>query len=228
MFTYFKNQVYWTGQHHIGNIQTVYLNSKIQRIIDIFGAILGLVIGCPFLIIASLVIKIIDNVPVIFYQQRYGKYGKEFILYKLKTLTINETTEMVDAIRMEKKPILDPTVTRTGYFWRRTSIDEIPQFLNVLRGNMSLVGYRPFPYYYAPRLHELSGLTKKDVEYYLNCISSFKPGLTSLSSIHGRSKLKLQQKMEYDMLYAEKACVLHDIKIILDTMIVVVTQDGAW
>ena len=217
----------WRRFRH-GRIQEKYLRSRTKRILDIVGAVVGVCIGWPILAVAMVIIRIVDRVPPVFSQSRFGLYGHPYIIYKLRTLTVIETPDMLTQDRVERKPSRDPRCTRTGEFWRINSIDEIPQFWNVLKGEMSLVGYRPFPYYYTPRLSELPGLTNEDVKNYLGIIGLFRPGVTSLSSVNGRSKLLLQEKMEYDMIYATRASFWYDFKIILRTLIVLVTREGAY
>jgi sugar transferase EpsL len=218
---------YWQ-QYQPALVQEKFLNSPIKRFFDIIGAVVGLVLASPLLVLAAGIIKFVDGVPTIFSQPRLGLRGAPFVFYKLKTLTIVETSDMLTSQKMERKPVIDPDLTRTGRFWRTTSIDEIPQFWNVIKGDMSLVGYRPFPYYYVPRLNELPRLDEERVQNYLNIICQFKPGVTSLSSIKGRSKLTMQEKMEYDMIYALKADFWYDVRIILRTVVIVITREGAW
>ena len=219
-----------------GAVQMAYLHGRVKRVMDILVASVGLVLCAVPVAIAAIIIKCMDHVPVLFRQDRFGLDGKPFGMYKLRTLTIVETDQTVTPMIMERKP-RNLAVTRTGSFWRKTSIDEMPQFWNVLKGEMSLVGHRPFPYYYSHRLKELDicheGLTKcdlcpEDIESYLNIISRYKPGLIGYSSVNGRSDLSFQEKMCYDAEYAAQASLWLDIKILFRAVIVVLTAKGAW
>lgn len=207
-----------------------YLNSRRRRLMDIVGAITGLALCAPIVIIASLVIKFVDRVPVIFTQERYGYHGRTFTILKLRTLPVIETYRIidddnVDTERIQKKP--QYVTTRTGAWLRRHSIDEIPQFWLVLKGEMSLIGHRPFPVYYVPHLKELEGVDATYIEHYLSVIRQYRPGMTGLSSINGRSNLTMQQKMTYDLHYAESATFWGDCKILLRTLVVLITCEGA-
>ncbi|MEQ8676406.1 MAG: sugar transferase [Aggregatilineales bacterium] len=212
------------------NKHIAYLNSRRRRLMDIVGAVIGLTLGAPIMLIASLVIKFVDRVPVIFTQERYGHHGKTFTILKLRTLPVIETYRIidddnVDTERIQKKP--QYVTTRTGAWLRRHSIDEMPQFWLVLKGEMSLIGHRPFPVYYVPHLKELDGIDAGYVDDYLRVIRQYRPGMTSLSSINGRSNLTMQQKMAYDMHYAESASLWGDCKILLRTLVVLITCEGA-
>lgn len=202
-----------------------YLNSPIKRTIDIIGSILGLLIGTPIFFIAAIITQVFDKVPFLFKQERIGLNGKPFTLYKLRTLKIIETRDTVQVSRMQNKP--DYQTTATGHFWRVTSIDEIIQFWLVLKGDMSLIGHRPFPTYYLPHLHQLEGMDPKKIEHYLSVIYQYKPGMSSLSSVKGRGNLSMQEKFHYDLVYAEQASLRTDIKLLILTLYVVLTRQGA-
>jgi len=172
----------------------------------------------------------VDRVPVIFTQDRYGHHGRTFTILKLRSLPVIETytiinDDKVDKARIQKKP--QYVTTRTGKWLRRHSVDEIPQFWLVLKGEMSLIGHRPFPVYYVPHLKDLEGLDAPQVDHYLSVIRQYKPGMSSLSSINGRSDLTMQEKMTHDLHYAENATLWQDLKILAKTLVVVVTCRGA-
>jgi lipopolysaccharide/colanic/teichoic acid biosynthesis glycosyltransferase len=205
--------------------KAAYLNGGLKRAIDICGAIVGLVFGLPLFGIAALFAAMVDHVPPIFHQERLGLGGRPFTMLKLRTLAIIETRDTVIVANMQRKPTYQ--TTRTGQFWRTHSIDEIIQFWLVLKGEMSLVGHRPIPMYYVPHLHEMDGLDSVHAVHYLKIVSGYKPGMTSLSSVNGRGNLKMLDKMEYDMLYAQNASLLTDLVILLRSVIAVVTCEGA-
>jgi lipopolysaccharide/colanic/teichoic acid biosynthesis glycosyltransferase len=201
------------------------LNSTEKRIIDIIGAIFGLLLGLPFFLIAMLIVKFIDRVPIIFHQERFGLHGKPFNFFKLRTLKVIDERRALQIERIQYKPQYE--TTPTGKFWRRTSIDEIIQFWLVLKGEMSLIGHRPLPIYYIDYLDQIDGMNKPKLKHYLKVISHFKPGMSSLSAVNGRGDLTMQQKMEYDLIYAQKANIVYDLALLLRTIVVVITQRGA-
>lgn len=206
------------------DLKVGYLQSRIKRIIDIVGAIIGIIFLWPLLIPAIIIIRFIDRVPPIFHQERIGLGGFPFVLNKLRSLTVVETSEMINVQSVERKPHYKPTLT--GKLWRVTSIDELPQFWNVLKGEMSLVGHRPFPYYYIPLLYELPNLEKFHIEVYLRVLALHRPGITSISSVRGRSKLSIQEKMICDLEYAQRAGLLLDVSILIRSVKTVITMDG--
>ena len=203
----------------------LYLRSWQKRTLDIIGASIGILMGFPIFLIAALVVGMVDRVPMIFSQQRFGLNGQAFTLHKLRTLRVIETRDMVNVDRIQVKPPYETTIT--GKFWRITSIDEIIQFWLVLKGEMSLIGHRPVPMYYIPHLDKIEGMNRRKLDHYVSVICQYKPGMSSLSSINGRGDLTMQQKLEYDLIYAQNACFRYDIKILLHTLIVVMTRKGA-
>ena len=203
----------------------VYLNGKSKRSIDILGALAGILLGIPIFLTAAAVVKLVDKVPVLFFQERVGLMGRTFTIMKLRTLRVVETRNMVNPDRIHRKPIYE--TTKTGAFWRRTSIDEIIQFFLVLKGDMSLIGHRPIPAYYIPHLASLDGMDTSKVEHYLRVIYQYKPGMSSLSAVKGRGRLTMQEKMMCDLYYAQKAGFSYDVKLLVQTLFVVITQKGA-
>ncbi len=192
---------------------------------DVSGALLGIVICFPVFVFASLIVKIVDKVPVLFTQERIGLLGRPFTILKLRTLKTIDTRELVNLENIYKKP--DYKTTCTGHFWRVTSIDEIVQFWLVLKGDMSLIGHRPFPTYYLPFLPQMDNLDQAKVAHYLNIIYQYKPGMSSLSAIKGRGNLTMPQKFDYDLIYAKEACFWFDLKLLFQTIVVVITRQGA-
>lgn len=211
--------------HHIDHTGLDYCNSRAKRTLDICGAIIGLITLMPVFIVAAVIVRFIDRIPPIFTQQRFGYGGKPFTILKLRTFPVDETPTAVNPERIQHKP--NYTTTRTGKFWRVHSVDEIIQFWLVLKGEMSLVGHRAFPIYYLPHMAQMPGMTQAQVDHYLSVISQYKPGMTALSAVNGRANLSLQQKMTYDLRYAREASLIGDIKILLKSIIVVITCEGA-
>jgi lipopolysaccharide/colanic/teichoic acid biosynthesis glycosyltransferase len=201
-----------------------YLNGGLKRFIDIFGALMGITFCMPIFLIAALVVKFVDKVPILFSQKRIGFCGQPFMIIKLRTLVIDEK-RVSKPETIYKKP--DYVTTRTGKFWRITSIDEIIQFWLVLKGEMSLIGHRPIPFYYLPHLAQLENMNPTRTAHYLSVIYRYKPGMSSLSSVNGRGDLTLYQKFTYDLIYAREASLLYDIKLLLQTIYVVVSRQGA-
>jgi len=201
-----------------------YLGSYTKRVIDIMGAVVGLIIGLPIFLFASVIVRLVDGVPPIFRQDRIGLHGEAFSIIKLRTLPVDET-RIPSAKRIANKPQYE--TTRTGKFWRRHSVDEILQFWLVLKGDMSLIGHRPIPMYYLSHLKDLEGMTPAKAQQYIYTISQYKPGMSSLSSVNGRGNLSMLEKMSYDKQYLESASLWMDLKLLLISIIVVITCNGA-
>ncbi|MFM8427727.1 MAG: sugar transferase [Chloroflexota bacterium] len=202
-----------------------YLNGNLKRFVDIFGALIGIAVCAPIFIIATLVITFVDKVPILYFQERFGLHGNPFKIIKLRTLRIYEKHLEGKPRSIHKKP--DYETTLTGKFWRVHSVDEIPQFLLVLKGEMSLIGHRPFPIYYLPHLREMDNMSQEQFEHYMQVISNYKPGMSSLSSVNGRGNLTMHEKFEYDLIYARDASFFYDVKLLLRTLYVVFTCEGA-
>lgn len=187
--------------------------SVVKRIIDIMGAIIGLIVLSPLLIIISIAIIVDSKGPVIFSQKRVGKNGKNFKMYKFRSMVIDaeqlleklkEKNEMSGPMFKMKK---DPRVTKVGNFIRRTSIDELPQLVNVLKGEMSLVGPRPsLP-------HEVEKFEPWMIERL-----TVKPGLTCFWQVRGRNDIGFSEWMELDVKYVRERSTLLDIKLIFQTV----------
>lgn len=198
-----------------------------KRVIDILASIIGIIALLPLtaiIWIANLFAR--DNGPVFFTQERIGKNGKLFKLYKYRSMVINADDKLAkylaenEAARKEykkyKKLKNDPRITAIGKFIRKTSIDEFPQFINVLKGEMSLVGPRP----YLPR--EI-----KDMGKSYNEIIKVKPGLTGLWQVNGRSDTTFKDRLRIDKEYIEKKSMKLDTKIFIWTFLKVFRKEGA-
>lgn len=185
--------------------------SAVKRIIDIMGAIIGLIVLSPLLIIISIAIIVDSKGPVIFSQTRVGKDGKHFKMYKFRSMVIDaerllaklkEKNEMSGPMFKMKK---DPRVTKVGNFIRRTSIDELPQLVNVLKGEMSLVGPRP----------SLPHEVEKFEPWMLERLT-VKPGLTCFWQVRGRNDIGFSEWMELDVKYVrERSTLLEDRKSVV-------------
>ncbi len=182
----------------------------LKRILDFFTAVVGLVILAPLMLLIALMVRIDSRGPAIFVQDRIGKFGKPFRFYKFRTMR----TE-VDPYGFSPKDHRDPRITRIGGFLRKTSLDELPQLWNVIRGNMSMVGPRPLlPWQY-----------EKWTEYQRRRCE-VKPGLTGWAQIKGRGSLTHEDKIDLDIWYVENANLLLDAKIIFLTVVKVVKSEG--
>jgi len=161
-----------------------------------------IVLLSPVLVLIAAIIKLTDNGPVIFKQNRAGKDGKPFVFYKFRTMKTD-----VDPFGASPKSSQDPRLTKVGKRLREYSLDELPQLFNVLKGDMSIVGPRPL---YVSQMAEWNERQKKRL--------LVKPGLTGLAQIQGRGELTQEKKLELDVKYVETAGFLTDIKIILATI----------
>lgn len=203
------------------------LERVVKRTIDLCGSFVGLLTLLPLTIYVKLLNrKENDNGPVFYTQERIGKDGKTFTIYKYRSMIENadqklkQLMEEDESIRKEyqtqKKLSNDPRITKAGHFLRETSLDEFPQFINVFKGEMSLIGPRP----YLPREKEDMG------EYYKEIIQS-KPGLTGMWQTHGRSSVSFEKRLELDEYYAYNQSVWLDIILLVRTFKNVLARRGA-
>jgi len=185
-----------------------YWNRAIKRLEDIAGAVAGLLIGAPFVAVAALCIRRDSPGPVLFRQERCGEGGKPFTLYKLRTMRMDAEEETGPVWTTEN----DPRCTRVGAMLRRWNIDELPQFWNVLRGDMSLVGPRP------ERPHFVEQFRSDINRYMWRHVS--KPGMTGWAQVNGlRGNTSIQDRITYDLYYLENWSVALDFKVICKTFI---------
>lgn len=185
---------------------------KIKRILDIFGAFAGLVIFALPLLVLALIIYIDDAGSVFFLQDRVGKDGKIFRLYKLRTMK-QDAPAYLSTEELENP---GEYVTKVGKVLRKLSLDEIPQLFNVLKGDMSLVGPRPL----IPQEKEIHALRAEKGVYAL------RPGITGLAQINGRDQVKLAEKVRWDETYLKRVGFFTDISILLQTLPKVVDSQG--
>lgn len=191
-----------------------YLYRGIKRFTDVLGGIVGLIVFSPITLWIAARIKLEDGGPILYSQVRVGENGQKFSLYKFRSMVVG--AHSLKAVLEQKNesdgPIFkikdDPRVTKIGKFMRKHSLDEIPQFINVIQGNMSLVGPRPA----LPEEVEVYS------EYELQRLGS-KPGLTGLWQVSGRSNLSFEKMVQLDIAYIEKKSLLTDIVILFRTVI---------
>jgi exopolysaccharide biosynthesis polyprenyl glycosylphosphotransferase len=190
---------------------------------DIALSTIGLILCIPLFIAVAIAIKRDSPGPVIFKQQRVGKDGKTFTMYKFRTMVVN-AEEILDELLDKNEadgPVFkikeDPRVTKLGKWLRKTSIDELPQLWNVLKGNMSLVGPRP-------------PLEREVVQYdnYQRQRLSVKPGITCYWQVSGRSNITFDEWVELDIKYIQEQSLWTDIKLLFKTIGAVLRKDGAY
>lgn len=206
-------------------------NAKVEKLlkrtIDIIGSIFGIIALVPLTIIiyiSNLICK--DNGPLFYCQERIGKDGKIFKMYKYRSMVVGadeklekylaENEEARREYKEYKKLKYDPRVTKVGQFIRKTSLDEFPQFINVLKGEMSLVGPRP----YLER-------EKEDMNGYYKYITACKPGVTGLWQVSGRSEVTFANRIDMDMAYYYNHSLKTDLKILLKTAEKLIKKEGA-
>lgn len=195
-----------------------------KRILDFVVALTLLVIVSPLWLFVVLWIRSDSSGPAIFKQTRVGQRGKLYTIYKFRTMVQNAEAMMKDKLEnvndlenfvfQEKE---DPRITRSGHFLRKTSLDELPQLINILIGNMSLVGPRP-------EVPEIAKLYTSEQRQRLNVL----PGVTGLAQVNGRSELTLGETLAYDLDYVRTWSFWQDIKILWKTIFVVFAGKGAF
>lgn len=183
------------------------LNIIIKRIMDILVSFIGIVVASPILIGTVIAVKLSSRGPVIFKQERTGLHGKQFMMYKFRSMTVQTKEEEKHGWTVKD----DPRVTAVGRFIRKTSIDELPQLFNVLRGEMSMVGPRPERPQYVEKFREQ--IPRYMVKHQV------RPGITGWAQINGyRGDTSIRKRIEYDLYYIENWTVGFDIKIMFLTI----------
>lgn len=185
-----------------------------QRIMDLVLSIIGLVIGLPLIAIFGILIKIEDKGPITYKQERLGKCGRRFYIYKLRFMRTD--AEKFGAQWAEKD---DPRITKVGKFIRKTRIDEIPQLFNILKGDMGLIGPRPERPNFTVQFNE-------EIPGFINRLA-IKPGLTGWAQVNGGYEITPEEKLKEDIYYIKNRSILLDFKILFKTVKVVLTGDGA-
>jgi len=207
----------------------------LKRCLDIVGALVALCLFAPIMAVVAAIIAVTSPGPIVFRQARLGKGGVPFVVYKFRSMVTNGDDGIhrafvanlikgdndANVTALESTPTYkirsDPRVTRIGRFIRKTSIDEFPQFFNVLKGEMSLVGPRP------PIAYEAASYQP----WHLRRILAAKPGITGLWQVEGRSKVSFNDMVRMDLRYIRSRSLGLDIRILLKTVLVVLRCDGA-
>lgn len=203
-------------------METRFVSRLVKRIIDIIGSIIGLIVFAPVILFVVVQIKMEDGGSIIYKQTRVGKNGKTFMMLKFRSMVEN-AHEMKNTLLNQNEatgPMFkmkdDPRVTNIGKLMRTHSFDEIPQFINVLRGEMTLVGPRPaLPE--EVRAYSVSDSKRLNVT----------PGLTGLWQVSGRSDLSYSQMINLDLEYVEKQSIVFDLKILFKTFIQMFTPGNS-
>ena len=180
----------------------------IKRLLDILISLIALILLLPVMLVVALLVRIKLGTPVIFKQERPGKDEKIFKLYKFRSMS-DKKDENGELLPDEQR------LTKFGKLLRATSLDELPELVNILKGEMSLVGPRPLAVCYLPYYNENE---KKR--------HTVRPGLTGLAQINGRNALNWEERFNYDIEYVENISFINDIKILFKTVYKVVKKDG--
>ena len=223
-----KSYMSSVGTYPVVTFHTVSLNNTeqvIKRVVDIIGALFGIIVTSPIMLVTAIVIKLTSKGPVIFKQKRVGMNGRVFSMYKFRSMYVDAeerkkelmaNNEMSSDLMFKMKD--DPRVTKIGKFIRRTSIDELPQFFNVLIGQMSLVGTRP------PTEEEVSKYSRNHWRRI-----SIKPGITGMWQISGRSSItSFDEIVDLDTKYIDEWSVMVDFKVMFKTIGVILRRNGAY
>lgn len=205
-----------------------------KRCVDIAGSLTALILASPVFLAVALAVRLTSKGPILFRQKRVGQYGRQFTFLKFRSMYVNNdhaihqtyvksliagTVGSSDAAQKHVfKIVNDPRVTTVGRFIRKTSLDEIPQFLNVLMGEMSLVGPRP-PIPYEVESYEI---------WHRRRLLGVRPGITGLWQVNGRSRTTFDEMVRLDLQYAKSWSVWMDLKILFQTPRAVVAGDGAY
>ena len=199
-----------------------------KKIIDILAGLTGtiLIIFITIFVAIMRLVKKENDGPIFYTQLRVGKNGKQFKLYKYRSMVMNADEKLKDYLEKNekareeykkyKKLKNDPRITTVGKFLRKTSLDEFPQFINVLKGDMSFVGPRPYLY-----------REKEDMGESFNKIVSVKPGITGYWQVNGRNDVDFQDRLNMDTYYIEHRGLVMDFKIILKTFFKTLRKEGA-
>lgn len=183
------------------------MNDTLKKIFDYSVSLISLILLFPLFIVLGLIIKLESKGPVFFKQERLGKNQKIFKIYKFRTM-VNNAEKIGSGIFATEQ---DKRITKIGKFLRKTSLDELPQIINILKGEMSFVGPRPPVTYHPYKVNEYSLHKAKRFQV--------KPGITGLAQVSGRNNLTWDERIEYDVEYVKEKTFIKDIIILLKTFI---------
>lgn len=204
-------------------IKSRYIYNFFKRIFDFLASLLGLILLSPLMVVIAFLIKKEDDGPVFYKQTRVGKDGKEFQMFKLRSMFVN-ADRMLDELKSHNDvegPMFkmkdDPRITKIGHFIRKHSLDELPQFFNVIKGDMSLVGPRP------PLPSEVEEYSQYDKQRLLVI-----PGCTGLWQATERNEVGFNEMVQLDIQYIQKASCLFDLWIIFKTVQIVIKPNSSY
>lgn len=210
------------------NVEVVRAEEKnfykfLKRCFDLLGAIIGLILLSPVILIVAILVRIDSPGPIVFGHERVGRNNKRIKVYKFRSMYQNSQEIFENFTEEQKREYYinfkldnDPRITKIGAFLRKTSLDELPQLINIIKGDMSIVGPRP--------------IVEKEIEKYGPYFQKFvsvTPGLTGYWQANGRSDTTYAERVQMDMYYIDNRSFVMDIKIILKTIISVVRKEGA-
>lgn len=200
--------------------------SFFKRVCDIVGSVIALILLSPVFLVIAVLIKKYDHGPVFFRQTRIGRYGKKFQILKFRSMATNAEERLNQNKKLHNKyvknnfklaPEEDPRITPIGRWMRRTSVDEVPQFINILKGDMSIIGPRPV---IEEELSEYGDRKDK--------LLSVKPGAMGIWQASGRSNIGYPERCEIELGYIDKASLGFDFLIFCKTLISIIKVDGAY
>ena len=191
----------------------------VKRLVDIIISILGIPLFAVLFLVLAPIIKLTDGGPVFFTAERLGRKGKVYKMFKFRSMYVNAPDiRNTDGSTYNSKN--DPRVTRVGRIMRKTSVDEIPQIVNVLIGDMSIIGPRPFVTTHYSGYDQLDEKRKKRLEV--------RPGITGYSQAYFRNSISQDEKIECDIYYVDHLSLLFDIKILFRTIVSVIKQENIY
>ena len=206
----------WRYQYHVPPF-TLWWRLTLKRIVDLVASGVGLIVTGPLMAMIAVIVKLDSKGPALYAQERVGRFGERFSIYKFRTMFVN--AEANGPVWSAGKQ--DPRMTRVGRILRRTHLDELPQLFNVFKGEMSLVGPRPERPPFVSELQQ--AISSYDERLFI------KPGMTGLAQVHYRydqSLADVRRKLRFDLLYVKRMCLALDVRILIWTMVVVITGRG--
>ena len=188
-----------------------FIQIKTKYFFEPFLALILLILLLPLFFVIALMIYVDDGLPIFFMQERVGLNGKIFKMYKFRTFKVNQENKDIHTYKS------DPRITRVGKYLREFSLDELPQLINIILGDMSFIGPRPM----LPEQHQkLSDLQKQRVVV--------KPGITGLAQINGRNSISWDKRIEFDIKYIHDYSILLDLYIFFKTFFIIFKREGVW